>query len=189
MSDDRPFEPTETKDEEDVEKLVDEMFSRVQEFAEEVTAGRVALATTLLLMIIGGIFAGWYWVIPRDSVDVETVYFQRGGHVVMSLVNNDGSRAITDVEVDIRFIDSSGVIIDSMGVNIAEIPSHSSISGDDLEMHIQGYTVWAEYTIGGAKSNMNCGNIKLEIGFLRNSMMRAILRYGHFEVCSANPRH
>jgi len=147
MSEEEPFEPTESKDDEEIEKAVEEMFSKVQDFADEVTAGRVALATLFLLMIIGGIFAGWYWVIPRDSVEVETVYFQRGGHVVMSLVNNDGSRAITDVEVDVKFIDSSGVIIESMGVTIAEIPSHSSISGDDLEMHIQGYTVWAEYTI------------------------------------------
>jgi len=146
MTEDAPFEPIDSKDE-DVEKVAEEVFTKVQDFADEVTAGRVALATVFLLLILGGLVAGWYWVIPRDSVEVETVYFQRGGHVVMSLVNNDGSRAISDVALDVRFTNSEGEIIDSMGVKIAEIPAHSAISGDDLEMHIQGNTVWAEYTI------------------------------------------
>jgi hypothetical protein len=51
----------------------------VQDLKREVTPNRVAMAGVILLLLVGALFSGWYWVIPRDSVTVETLYLQRGG--------------------------------------------------------------------------------------------------------------
>ena len=76
----------------------------VQELGREITPRRVALSGLVLMLIVGAIFSGWYWVVPRDSVMVETLYMQRGGHLVMSEIHNTGSRAITDVELSLIHI-------------------------------------------------------------------------------------
>ena len=119
----------------------------VQELSREITPRRVALSGLVLMLIVGAIFSGWYWVIPRDSVMVETLYMQRGGHLVMSEIHNTGSRAITDVELEVRFQSLEGELLEFMTIEVETISSHSSVAGDDLEMLIQGYTVWDNYVI------------------------------------------
>ena len=119
----------------------------VQELSREITPRRVALSGLVLMLIVGAIFSGWYWVIPRDSVMVETLYMQRGGHLVMSEIHNTGSRAITDVELEVRFQSLEGELLEFMIIEVETISSHSSVAGDDLEMLIQGYTVWDNYVI------------------------------------------
>ena len=72
---------------------------------------------------------------------------QRGGHLVMAELQNDGSRAIRDVVVEVQFLDSQDVLIQTMKVEVDVVKAHSSLAGDDLEMMILGYTVWDEYTL------------------------------------------
>ena len=119
----------------------------VQELSREITPTRVALSGLVLMLIVGAIFSGWYWVIPRDSVMVETLYMQRGGHLVMSEIHNTGSREITDVELEVRFQSLEGELLEFMTIEVETISPHSSVAGDDLEMLIQGYTVWDNYVI------------------------------------------
>ena len=119
----------------------------VQDLKREVTSNRVALAGVILLLLLGAIFSSWYWVIPRDSVTVETLYIQRGGHIVMSEIHNTGSREITDVSMDVKFQALDGEVIQIMSIEVESISSHSSVAGDDLEMQILGYTVWDSYVI------------------------------------------
>lgn len=119
----------------------------VQDLKREVTPNRVALAGVILLLLIGAIFSSWYWVIPRDSVSVETLYIQRGGHIVMSEIHNTGSREITDVSMDLKFQSLEGEVIQIMSIEVESISSHSSVAGDDLEMQILGNTVWDTYVI------------------------------------------
>ena len=119
----------------------------VQELSREITPRRVALSGLVLMLIVGAIFSGWYWVVPRDSVMVETLYMQRGGHLVMSEIHNTGSRAITDVELEVRFQSLEGELLEFMSIEVETISSHSSVAGDDLEMLIQGFTVWENYVI------------------------------------------
>ena len=113
----------------------------------EVTPSRVAMAGAVLFMLITLAVSGWYWVLPRDSVTVETHYMQRGGHLMMSELHNDGSRAITDVLLEVEFQTVDGELIDRMSLDLEKLDSHSSISGDDLEMMVIGYTVWDEYKV------------------------------------------
>ena len=113
----------------------------------EITPGRVAMAGAVLFMLITLAVSGWSWVLPRDSVTVETHYMQRGGHLMMAELHNDGSRAITDVVLEIEFQTLDGTLIDSMSLELDVLKSHSSISGDDLEMMVVGYTVWDEYNL------------------------------------------
>ena len=113
----------------------------------EITPARVAMAGAVLFMLITLTVSGWYWVLPRDSVTVETHYMQRGGHLMMTELHNDGSRAITDVVLEIEFQTLEGSLIDSMSLELDVLESHSSISGDDLEMMVIGYTVWEEYNL------------------------------------------
>ena len=121
--------------------------SFVEDLKEEVTPNRVALAGVILLLFIGAVFSSWYWFIPRDSVMVETLYLQRGGHIVMSEIHNTGSREITDVSLDVRFQSLDGEVLETMAIDLESISAHSSVAGDDLEMKILGYTVWVNYVI------------------------------------------
>ncbi len=119
----------------------------IEEIKREVTPNRVAMAGLMLLLFIGLLFSGWYWVIPRDSVTVETLYMQRGSHIVMSEIHNTGSREITDVSLDVRFQSIDGEILETMNIEVDSISAHSSLAGNDLEMQIAGYTVWDLYVI------------------------------------------
>jgi hypothetical protein len=119
----------------------------VEDLKEEVTPNRVALAGVILLLFIGAVFSSWYWFIPRDSVMVETLYLQRGGHIVMSEIHNTGSREITEVSLDVRFQSLDGEVLETMAIDLESISAHSSVAGDDLEMKILGYTVWVNYVI------------------------------------------
>tara|TARA_Y100000766_G_scaffold70638_1_gene59263 strand:- start:265 stop:921 length:657 start_codon:yes stop_codon:yes gene_type:complete len=119
----------------------------VKERIRDINPVRVAIAGLILMLLVGLIASGWYWAIPRDDVEVHTVYMQRGGHLVMTELQNDGSRAIRDVVVEVQFLDSEDVLIQTMKVEVDIVKAHSSLAGDDLEMMIQGYTVWDEYTL------------------------------------------
>lgn len=113
----------------------------------EVTPARVAMAGAVLFMLITLALSGWYWILPRDAVTVETHYMQRGGHLMMTELHNDGSRDITDVTLDIQFQTGDGELIESMSLELDVLEGHASISGDDLEMMVIGHTVWDDYTI------------------------------------------
>lgn len=113
----------------------------------EVSPSRVALAGIVFLLLLGVIVSGWYWALPRDAVDVETIYLQRGGHLLMSEIHNEGSRDITDVSVQIEFQSLEGEVLGLMSVEVDRIDAHSSLAGDSLEMMIIGYSVWDEYSI------------------------------------------
>ena len=119
----------------------------VEELRKEITPNRVATAGLVLLLLLGAIFSTWYWVIPRDSVMVETLYMQRSGHLVMSEIHNTGSREITEVELLVTFQSTEGEVLESMSIEIDAISAHSSIAGDDLEMLVVGHTVWDNYVI------------------------------------------
>ena len=120
----------------------------VDSLGQKISSRQVALAGIVLLMFIGVLLSGWYWVLPRDSVDVETQYMQRGGHLLMSEIHNTGSREITDVTVQVHFQSVNGSeIYQTMRIEVDSIDAHSSIAGDDLEMIVVGYTVWDQYLI------------------------------------------
>ena len=120
----------------------------VDALSQKISPRQVALAGIVLLMFMGVLLSGWYWMLPRDSVNVETQYMQRGGHLMMSEIHNTGSRAITDVVVQVHFEYANGSeIYETMRIEVDSISAHSSIAGDDLEMLVVGYTVWDEYRI------------------------------------------
>ena len=113
----------------------------------EVTPARVAMAGAVLFMLITLALSGWYWLLPRDAVTVETHYMQRGGHLMMTELHNDGSRDITDVVLEIEFQTADGEFIEGMSLELDVLEGHASISGDDLEMMVIGHTVWDDYNI------------------------------------------
>ncbi|MBL6881696.1 MAG: hypothetical protein ISR25_02310 [Candidatus Poseidoniaceae archaeon] len=119
----------------------------IKERIRNINPARVAIAGLIMLLLVGLIASGWYWVLPRDDVEVETIYMQRGGHLIMSELYNDGSRAITDVTVQVEFQDEFGTLIQEMRIDVDEVAAHSSLAGDDLEMIVLGYTVWDEYIL------------------------------------------
>ena len=120
----------------------------VDSLGRKISSRQVALAGIVLLMFLGVMVSSWYWVLPRDAVNVETQYMQRGGHLMMSEIHNTGSRAITDVTVQVHFQSENGSeIYQTMRIDVETVEAHSSIAGDDLEMLIVGYTVWDDYLI------------------------------------------
>ena len=119
----------------------------IKDTIRNINPARVAIAGLIMLLLVGLIASGWYWVLPRDDVEVETIYMQRGGHLIMSELYNDGSRAITDVTVQVEFQDEFGNLIQEMRIDVDKVAAHSSLAGDDLEMIVLGYTVWDEYIL------------------------------------------
>ena len=115
--------------------------------SKEITPTRVAMAGAVLFMLITMTLSGWYWLLPRDAVTVETQYMQRGGHLMMAELHNDGSRAITEVVLEIEFQTLKGEVLGLMALELREMKAHTSISGDELEMMVVGHTVWDEYIV------------------------------------------
>ena len=119
----------------------------LREKVSDVDPYQVVLAGVVILLMIGVVLSGWYWVLPRDSVVLETHYKQSGGHLLMAELSNDGSRDITDVVIQIEFQDVDGLVLDKVRVELDKVSSHSSIAGDDLELLVSGYTVWDNYVV------------------------------------------
>jgi hypothetical protein len=137
-------------DEEMEEELHDrsqEIGEFVVELAEKIHPLRVALAGVILIILLGALVSTWYWVIPRDDVEIDILYLQRNGHVVLAELTNDGSREIRDVTLTVDFVDQEMSVLDSLTVTFDSIPSHTSVSGDKMELDLRGYSVWEEYTI------------------------------------------
>ena len=164
LSEDAPFSPESSKegilqrirdrvdgdgstDEEDVLRAAQDAAERLQRLRREVEPAKVALAGLSLIVLLGLLMSGWYWVLPRDALTLDTVYMQNGGHILMAEIHNSGSRAVTDLEVVVSFEDKAGDELGRMSVFLDVLSSHSSVAGDDLEMKIVGHTVWANYTV------------------------------------------
>ena len=164
LSEDAPFSPESSKegilqrirdrvdgdgstDEEDVLRAAQDAAERLQRLRREVEPAKVALAGLSLIVLLGLLMSGWYWVLPRDALTLDTVYMQNGGHILMAEIHNSGSRAVTDLVVVVSFEDEAGDELGRMSVFLDVLSSHSSVAGDDLEMKIVGHTVWANYTV------------------------------------------
>jgi hypothetical protein len=133
--------------ENELHEMSQEIGERVKEMAERIHPMRVALAGVILLMLMGALASTWYWVIPRDDVEIEVMYLQRNGHIVLIELVNDGSREITDVSLTVEFVDAEKNVLESLQLSFDSVASHTSISGDKMELEILGYSVWEEYTI------------------------------------------
>ncbi len=140
------MDPEEYLDE-DLHDISQDVAELVKEFTERVHPLRVALAGVMAMIIIGSLVGAWYWAIPRDSVEINTKYIQRSGHVILIELENSGSRAITDVVFEVEFRDFDNNLIGGYSNEFELIPSHLSIAGDPMELVVRGYTVWDNYTL------------------------------------------
>ena len=116
----------------------------------------------------------------EDRVSVDVIYKQAGSsHMVLSEINNQGSRAIESVSLDLVFFDSEDIEIQRIHFESERIPAHKSVAGDELEMIVNGESVWDNYTIeiiltydyyGGSiyeKNSMEVGEWTLELFTMR----------------------
>ena len=125
-----------------------EILQIVGERVEKVRPSRVIFASVAVLLILSGIMIIGTWIVPYDRTSVDVVYLQGvGGHVVLVELDNKGSRSITDVQLDIRFLDEGSNEIARSTFETDEIAAHTSIAGDNLELIAPGASVWENYTI------------------------------------------
>ena len=125
-----------------------EILQIVGERVEKVRPSRVIFASVAVLLILSGIMIIGTWIVPYDRTSVDVVYLQGvGGHVVLVELDNKGSRSITDVQLDIRFLDDDSNEIARSSFETDEIAAHTSVAGDDLELIAPGASVWENYTI------------------------------------------
>lgn len=125
-----------------------EILQIVGERVEKVRPSRVIFASVAVLLILSGIMIIGTWIVPYDRTSVDVVYLQGvGGHVVLVELDNKGSRSITDVQLDIRFLDDDSNEIARSTFQTDEIAAHTSIAGDNLELIAPGASVWENYTI------------------------------------------
>ena len=116
-----------------------------------VTPARVVIASIIAFLIASSSIFVLIWIVPYDIVDIDVAYMQAAsGHVVLAELDNKGSRAIEDVTVTMRLLDSDGIEVGRHDFYMEELPAHSSISNtpnDDLEMVVLGQSVWEHYTV------------------------------------------
>ncbi len=125
-----------------------EILQIVGERVEKVRPSRVIFASVAVLLILSGIMIIGTWIVPYDRTSVDVVYLQGvGGHVVLVELDNKGSRSITEVQLDIRFLDDDSNEIARSTFQTDEIAAHTSIAGDNLELIAPGASVWENYTI------------------------------------------
>ena len=125
-----------------------EILQIVGERVEKVRPSRVIFASVAVLLILSGIMIIGTWIVPYDRTSVDVVYLQGvGGHVVLVELDNKGSRTITDVQLNIRFLDDESNEIARSSFETDAIAAHTSIAGDDLELIASGASVWENYTI------------------------------------------
>ena len=125
-----------------------EILQIVGERVEKVRPSRVIFASVAVLLILSGIMIIGTWIVPYDRTSVDVVYLQGvGGHVVLVELDNKGSRSITDVQLDIRFLDDDSNEIARSTFETDEIAAHTSIAGNNLELIAPGASVWENYTI------------------------------------------
>ena len=130
-------------------ELAHDVLERIEERARKhISPTRVVFASIAVLLMLAASLFVISWVVPYDRVAVDVVYRQGGpGHVVLVELGNDGSRTIEDVDLTIRFIDSDGIEVGRQDFSRDALSAHSSVSGDELELLIDGASVWENYTI------------------------------------------
>jgi len=134
-----------TKEELEKSEQAAEMLQTIQETLSPV---RLLAASLVVLLLFSSVFATYYWVIPRDAVNVEVIYMQSGGgHVILAQVHNVGSRGISEVSVEISFEDQEGNELNNTIFYREEIGAHISVASNDLELTVPGATVWDNYEI------------------------------------------
>jgi len=120
----------------------------LQSLQESLSPVRLLAASLVILLLFSSVFATYYWIIPRDAVNVEVIYMQSGGgHVILAEVHNVGSRGISEVSVEISFEDQDGNELNNSIFYREEIGAHISVASNDLELTVPGATVWDNYEI------------------------------------------
>ena len=135
----------------------------------QVTPQRILAATLVLLMLTISFFALIYYAVPYDKTEVKVIFVQTAaGHVVLAELQNDGSREIKDINVELRFTKSIGnEELNVTNIELKTLPGHRSAAGDDLELLIQGVSGWEEYIVTTTVTYTdNKGNIQ-EIASIR----------------------
>ena len=141
-------ENEESEDSDAATERAHEILQIVGERVEKVRPSRVIFASVAVFLILSGIMIIGTWIVPYDRTSVDVVYLQGvGGHVVLVELDNKGSRSITDVQLDIRFLDDDSNEIARSTFQTDEIAAHTSIAGDNLELIAPGASVWENYTI------------------------------------------
>ena len=146
MEDSRRFpglEPTEAE-----EEAADELLESIEEALERVHPVRVIFSSLVILIVTILLLGSSLWVIPYDGVTADVIYRQSGGgHIVLLELDNRGSRAMEDIEMSIRMVDDVGIEIGRTDFAWDKLGAHTSIAHDDLELIIDGASVWENYTI------------------------------------------
>ncbi len=130
------------------EEYAHEVLVRLEDTVSKISPIRVILVSFVALILISATFIALTWIVPYEKVNIDVVYIQSSaGHVVLTEIDNDGSRAINDLTLTVRFINSDNIEIDRITFNKSSLPAHSSVSGDALELIVVGPSVWENYTI------------------------------------------
>ena len=149
LSEDESNEDEDTRIAHDVLEKIEEGAKEIEERAKRhISSTRVIFASIAAVLLLATSLFVLTWLVPYDRVSVDVVYRQGGpGHVVLVELDNKGSRTIEDINLHIRFVDSNGIEVDRSIFNRDSLSAHTSVAGDDLELLVNGTSVWENYTI------------------------------------------
>tara|TARA_B110000881_G_C18588453_1_gene526332 strand:- start:1804 stop:2358 length:555 start_codon:yes stop_codon:yes gene_type:complete len=125
-----------------------DILEKIEATREIISPRRVIFASaTVVSLLLVTVFTV-IWVVPYDRVSVDVVYRQgASGHVVLLQLDNQGSREISDISISIRFTNYEGAELGRTDFFLDTLPAHSFYAGDNLELMVNGASVWEDYQI------------------------------------------
>jgi hypothetical protein len=128
--------------------IAHEILDRLEASREKISPQRVIFASAVTFSLLLVSIFTLVIVVPYDRVSVDVVYRQGGsGHVILAQLDNQGSREIGDISLSLRFIDYEGSELGRTDFFLDTLPAHSFYAGDNLELIVNGASVWEEYGI------------------------------------------
>ena len=100
------------------EEYAHDVLVKLEDTMSHISPFRVVIVSVVALMIIASTIVAMTWIVPYDKVTVDVVYIQSSaGHVILTEIDNDGSRSVSDLTLVIRFLDSNNIEIDRTSFN------------------------------------------------------------------------
>ena len=94
------------------EKTAHDALEKIEDRISQISPFRVIFASITAFLVLSASVIALVWLVPYDRVSVDVIYKQAGSsHIVLSEINNQGSRAIESVSLDLVFIDSEDIEI------------------------------------------------------------------------------
>ena len=131
------------------EKTAHDALEKIEDRISQISPFRVIFASITAFLVLSASVIALVWLVPYDRVSVDVIYKQAGSsHIVLSEINNQGSRAIESVSLDLVFIDSEDIEPIYKTFDGWTSSTNSCKDYDSLEENFKDYIRFIEDKVG-----------------------------------------